>query len=157
MNASRTTQLMVGVFTLVGIVALAFLSLRLGKLDLLPEPGYTIYANFDNISGLRMADRIEIAGVRVGKVVGISLHNDRARIAMRLDKDVKVDDEAIAAIKTSGIIGEKYISIALGPGEHEVTDGATLRQTESSFVLEDVIGRLINESGSEKEKDKTKK
>jgi len=148
MYTSATTKLVVGVFALLGIAALAYLSLRLGRIELLPAPGYTIYADFDNISGLKMGDRIEIAGVQVGKVVGISLDHDRARVGMRLDQDVKVDDEAIASIKTSGIIGDKYVSIEAGGGDHYLTSNQTLRQTESAFVLEDAIGQLINSSGS---------
>ncbi len=154
MYASRTTQLIVGVFALLGIGALAFLSLRLGNLELIPEPGYTIYANFDNISGLKMGDPVQIAGVQIGKVVGISLNQDRARVAMRIHSKVKIDDEAITSIKTSGIIGEKYVSIALGGGDRELANGDTVRQTESAFVLEDAIGQLISNASSGGEKDK---
>lgn len=156
MYASRTTQLIVGIFALLGIGAMCYLSFSLGKIEILPQAGYTIYADFDNISGLKMGDRIEIAGVQVGKVVAISLDNERARVGMHLRPNVKVDNEAIAAIKTSGIIGEKYISIAPGPGDHLLAAGDTLRQTEGSFILEDAIGQLLNNTGSsgggEKEK-----
>ncbi|MFZ0889443.1 MAG: outer membrane lipid asymmetry maintenance protein MlaD [Candidatus Binataceae bacterium] len=155
MYASRTTQLIVGLFTLLGIAAMGYLSFSLGKMELLPAPGYTIYADFDNISGLKTGDRVEIAGVQIGKVLAISLRKERARVGMRLRPDVKVDNEAIAAIKTSGIIGDKYVSIAPGPGDHLLVAGDTLRRTESSFVLEDAIGQLISQSGSEGgEKDK---
>jgi len=156
MYASRTTQLIVGIFALLGIGAMAYLSFSLGKIEILPQPGYTIYADFDNISGLKIGDRVEIAGVQVGKVVEISLRQERARVTMHLRPNVKVDNEAIASIKTSGIIGEKYITISPGPGDHLLVAGDTLRRTESSFVLEDAIGQLINQSGSgsgEKDKD----
>jgi len=155
MYASRTTQFIVGIFALLGIAALAYLSMRLGRVELFPTPGYTIYANFDNISGLKTGDLIEIAGVQVGKVSGISLRDNRARVAMHLNQGVDIDNEAIAAVKTSGIIGDKYVSIALGPGEKTLGNGATLRQTQSAFVLEDAIGQLINSSsssGGQKEK-----
>jgi phospholipid/cholesterol/gamma-HCH transport system substrate-binding protein len=158
MYASRATQFIVGLFALLGIAALAILSLRLGRIELLPEPGYTIYANFDNISGLKKGDRVEIAGVQIGKVTSISLNEDRARIAMRLNSGLKIDDQAIAAIKTSGLIGDKYVSLAPGPGDHDLTDGGTLRQTESAFVLEDAIGQLISSTGNSKDaSDKDKK
>jgi phospholipid/cholesterol/gamma-HCH transport system substrate-binding protein len=159
MYAGRVTQLIVGIFTLIGIAALMFLSMRLGRIELFPTPGYTLYANFDNISGLKTGDRVEIAGVQVGKVVAISLDHERARIAMRINDGVQVDNETIAAIKTSGIIGDKYVSISLGPGDHFLADGGRIRETESAFVLEDAIGQLINSSGTgaaggEKDKDK---
>lgn len=148
MYASRTTQFIVGIFALLGIAALGYLSMRLGRVELFPAPGYTIYANFDNISGLKAGDLVEIAGVQVGKVTGISLKDNRAQVAMHLNRGVEVDDDAIAAVKTSGIIGDKYISVALGGGEKTLGNGATLRQTQSAFVLEDAIGQLINSSGS---------
>jgi len=148
MYATRTTQLIVGIFAILGIIALAILSLSLGKLTLLPRPGYTLYASFDNISGLKTGDQVQLAGVQVGKVVEIGLKDVRARVAMRVDEGVPIDADAIAAVKTSGIIGDKYVSIALGPSDRILRDGDTIRQTESAFVLEDAIGQIINSSGS---------
>jgi phospholipid/cholesterol/gamma-HCH transport system substrate-binding protein len=148
MYASRFTQFIVGLFALLGIAALVYLSVRLGNIGIVPTPGYTLYANFDNISGLKSGDQVQLAGVPIGKVQSISLQDNRAHIAMRINSGVQIDTEAIAAIKTSGIIGDKYVSIALGPGEHNLTNGGMIRQTESAFVLEDAIGQLINSSGS---------
>ncbi len=147
MYASRTTQFIVGVFGVIGIVALMILSFRLGEVQLFPLPGYTVYANFDNISGLKTGDQVEIAGVQVGKVTRIALHSERARVAMRINDGVQIDEDAIASVKTSGIIGDKYISIQLGPGDKILKDGDLIRQTQSAFVLEDAIGQLINSSG----------
>ena len=77
---------------------------------------------------------------------------------MHLNNEVKIDNEAIAAIKTSGIIGDKYVSIAPGPGEHDLIDGGIIRQTESAFVLEDAIGQLISSTENSKgSSDKDKK
>ena len=88
MYASRTTQLFVGIFTLVGIAALVFLSVRLGRVEIFPAPGYTLFANFDNIAGLKTGDQVEIAGVKVGKVTNIGLKDNRARVAMRINDGV---------------------------------------------------------------------
>jgi phospholipid/cholesterol/gamma-HCH transport system substrate-binding protein len=148
MYASWTTKLIVGLFALAGIAALAILSLRLGKIELFNSNGYVVYANFDNISGLKSGDEIEIAGVQVGKVVALSLKDYRAHVALRLDQGVEVDTEAIASIKTSGIIGDKYVSISLGSGEHDVAAGGLIQRTQSAFVLEDAIGQLINSNNS---------
>jgi phospholipid/cholesterol/gamma-HCH transport system substrate-binding protein len=148
MYATRTTQLIVGIFAILGIVALAILSLSLGKLTLLPKPGYTLYASFDNISGLKTGDQVQLSGVQIGKVTQIELKDMRARVVLRVDDGVPIDKGAIASIKTSGIIGDKFVSIALGPSDSTLKDGDTIRQTESAFVLEDAIGQLINNSGS---------
>jgi phospholipid/cholesterol/gamma-HCH transport system substrate-binding protein len=152
MYASRTTRLIVGSFVLLGLTALAYLSFRLARLELFPPPGYTIHASFDDVSGLKLGDPVDIAGVQVGKVTAISLRDGRAQISMRLNDGVQVDDDAIAAIKTSGLIGDKYVSIAPGAGDKVLKDGDALRHTQSAFVLEDVIGQLINNLGSRSSK-----
>src|SRR5258708_25355382 len=148
MYASRTTQFIVGIFAILGIVALAILSLSLGKIPLFPPPGYNLFASFDNISGLKTGDQVQLAGVQIGKVVNIGIKDYRARVALRVNEGVQIDEDAIAAIKTSGIIGDKYVSIQLGPSDHYLKDGDTIRQTQSAFVLEDAIGQLINSSSS---------
>jgi phospholipid/cholesterol/gamma-HCH transport system substrate-binding protein len=148
MYASRTTQFIVGIFALLGILALVYLSVRLGRVAIFPPPGYTVYANFDNVSGLKAGDQVSIAGVDIGKVTGIELHNYRASVTLHIDPEVKIDDQAIAAIKSSGLIGDKFVSIALGPGDHDLTNGGVIRHTESSVVLEDLIGQLINGSAT---------
>lgn len=154
MYASRTTQFVVGLFGLLGILALAFLSFRLGRIEIFEPPGYTIYGNFDTVAGLKVGDVVNVAGVKVGRVSSIHLDHFRARVGMHLQQGVEVDNEAIASIKTSGIIGDKYISISLGAGDKMLAGGDTLHKTESAFVLEDAIGQLINSTpsnGSKKE------
>lgn len=157
MYATRTTQFIVGIFAILGIVALAILSISLGKISVFPPPGYTLYARFDNISGLKVGDQVQLSGVQIGKVVDIGIKDNQALVAMRINQGVKIDDQAIAAIKTSGIIGDKYVSIQLGPGDRYLADGDTIRQTQSAFVLEDAIGQLINNSGSGGGSDKESK
>jgi phospholipid/cholesterol/gamma-HCH transport system substrate-binding protein len=144
MDASPTTKLIVGLFGILGIAALGFLTFRLGRVSLVPPAGFVLNAVFDDVAGLKAGDEVEIAGVKVGKVVSITLDGARARVAMRIAPGVEVDDEAIAAVKTAGIIGDKYVSIALGAGERTLAEGTVIRQTQSAFVLEDAIGRLIS-------------
>src|SRR5437870_766209 len=147
MYASRTTQLIVGIFALLGIAALGYLSISLGRIELFPAPGYTLYADFDNLGGLKIGDRVEIAGVKVGKVQDITLKENRAHVALHLNQGVEVDDDTIAEIDTSGLIGDKYIALDLGGG-NVLKDGGKITHTQSAFVLEKAIGQLINGSGS---------
>src|SRR5271166_745409 len=149
MYASRTTQFIVGIFGLVGIAALSVLAFTLGRIPLVAQPHYTLYAMFDNVSGLKVNDGIQIAGVKVGKVAMITLSqkNERARVTMLINEGIMVDVEAIASIKTSGIIGDKYVALSIGAGD-PLKDGGAITHTESSFVLEDAIGQLLNSSGS---------
>jgi phospholipid/cholesterol/gamma-HCH transport system substrate-binding protein len=149
MYASRTTQFIVGIFGLVGIAALSVLAFTLGRIPLVAQPHYVLYAMFDNVSGLKENDAIQIAGVRVGKVAQITLSqkNERAQVVLQVHDGVMIDDDAIASIKTSGIIGDKYVAISIGAGD-PLKDGGTITRTESSFVLEDAIGQLINSTSS---------
>ncbi len=149
MYASRTTQFIVGIFGLVGIAALAVLAFTLGRIPLVAAPHYTLFAMFDNVSGLKNNDAVQIAGVKVGKVAAITLSqkNERARVTLQLNDGIMVDEDAIASIKTSGIIGDKYVAISIGGGD-PLKEGGTIVHTESSFVLEDAIGQLVNGSGS---------
>lgn len=149
MYASRTTQLIVGIFGLVGIAALSVLAFTLGRIPLLAPPHYDLYAMFDNVSGLKTNDAVQIAGVKVGKVGAITLSqkNYRAKVTFQINQGVMVDDDAIASIKTNGIIGDKYVSIALGAGE-PLKDGGVILHTESSFVIEDLIGQFVSSGKS---------
>jgi phospholipid/cholesterol/gamma-HCH transport system substrate-binding protein len=156
MYATRTTQFIVGIFAILGIVALAILSVSLGKISLLPAPGYTLYAKFNDISGLKTGDQVQMAGVQVGKVAQIGLKDNRARVALRVDDGVSIDAEAFASVMTSGIIGSKYISIQLGPSDKILKDGDTITHTQDAFNLETAIGALINNTGSgSSDKDKS--
>jgi phospholipid/cholesterol/gamma-HCH transport system substrate-binding protein len=148
MYASRTTQFIVGIFGLVGIAALSVLAFTLGRIPLVAAPHYTLYAMFDNVSGLKVNDAIQIAGVKVGKVAAITLSqkNERARVTLQVHEGIMVDEDAIASIKTSGIIGDKYVAVSIGGGD-PLKDGGTVTHTESSFVLEDAIGQLVNSGG----------
>jgi phospholipid/cholesterol/gamma-HCH transport system substrate-binding protein len=149
MYASPTTKLIVGIFGIVGIAAFAVLSLRLGQITIIPPASYFLSAQFDDVAGLKPGDEVEIAGVKVGKVASISLDGPRARVTMRIAEGVEIDDEAMAAVKTAGIIGDKYVSISLGAGEKVLADGGVVRQTQSAFVLEDAIGKLISNASDE--------
>ena len=148
MYASRATQFIVGLFALLGIVALAILSFRLGQISILPAPRYLLYADFDSVAGLKPGDEVDIAGVEIGKVLSERLVGNQAQVVMEIRKGVQIDDEAIASIRSVGIIGGKYISIQLGPSEKILANGGRIVQTESSFNLENAVGQMINNVGT---------
>ena len=149
MYASRTTQFIVGVFGLVGIAALSVLAFTLGRIPLIAPPHYVLNAMFDDVSGLKDNDKVQIAGVKVGKVKSINLSpkNARALVILEINNGISIDDDAMASIKTNGIIGDKYIAISLGAGD-PLKDGGTIPHTESSFALEDIIGQFVTKTPS---------
>ncbi|MBI3989528.1 MAG: outer membrane lipid asymmetry maintenance protein MlaD [candidate division NC10 bacterium] len=148
-------EVLVGLFVLIGIAALAYLSIKLGKLEVLGSRGYTVTAEFDSIGGLKNGASVEIAGVEVGRVVGISLNNEeyRAVVTMRIRLDVKLQEDVIASIRTKGLIGEKYVAINPGAAETLIKDRGKIRETTSPVEVEELLGKYIFGSpGGEKPK-----
>ncbi len=136
-------ELAVGFFVLVGILALGYISIKLGKLEVIGGGGYTVYAEFEKAGGIKSGSIVEIAGVEVGKVKSIRLNDYQALVELTIYKDVKIQEDAIASIKTKGLIGEKYVQIAPGGSEKIIPDGGKIRETESAVDLEELISKYV--------------
>ena len=136
-------ELMVGLFILAGIICLGYLSIKLGKMEVLGGKGYEVYAIFSNIGGLRTGSSIEIAGVDVGRVKSITLDNYQARVVLNLPWSLKIQEDAIASVKTKGLIGEKYIEITPGGSEKVIEPGGRMRETQPAVDLEELISKFV--------------
>lgn len=149
----RQVELAVGVFILLGIIALAFLALKVSGLSF-QEAGnqtYTVTAEFNNIGSLKPRAKVSIAGVTVGQVTNISLDplSARAVVEMAINKEVDyLTTDSIAGIKTSGVLGEQYVSISVGGAPDILEDGDKIIDTQSAVVLEDLIGKFLTTMGS---------
>lgn len=137
-------ELVVGVFVLVGIVCLGYLSIKLGKLELIGGNVYEVVAQFNTASGLKAGSSIEIAGVEVGRVRAITLQEDRAAVTLAVDNTVKLYTDTIASIKTRGIIGEKFLALSPGGGGDPLKPGDTIRDTESGLDLEELVSQYVH-------------
>jgi phospholipid/cholesterol/gamma-HCH transport system substrate-binding protein len=136
-------ELAVGIFVMIGILAIGYMSVRLGKLELMGGRGYIVYAEFEKAGGIKPGAVIEIAGVEVGTIKSINLDNNLALIEFALDDTVKLQEDAIASIKTKGLIGEKYIQITPGGSEKILQTGGKLRETESAVDMEELISNYV--------------
>ncbi|MBI5428120.1 MAG: outer membrane lipid asymmetry maintenance protein MlaD [Nitrospinae bacterium] len=136
-------ELVVGVFMMVGIAGLGWLSVKLGKKEILGTDYYSVYADFESISGLRENAEIEIAGVKVGTVGTISLAKNMARVELKILKNVKIPDDTIVSVKTRGLIGDKMISVSLGGSPQLLKAGDVIMETESVIDLENLISQYI--------------
>jgi phospholipid/cholesterol/gamma-HCH transport system substrate-binding protein len=136
-------EVTVGLFVVLGLCALAYLSIRLGQLQIGQGRTYDLTAVFPSVAGLRVGATIEIAGVQVGRVQDITLANYTAVVTLRLDKQVQLQEDAIASIRTRGLIGEKYVSITPGGSERLLTAGGRIREVEPPIDIETLIGRFI--------------
>lgn len=142
-----TLELIVGIFVLIGILCLAWLSVKLGKMELVGGDHYLVHADFDSVSGLKKGATVEIAGVEVGRVDRIELdptYSDRARVYLRIRDGVKLQDDVIASVRTSGIIGDKFIKLKPGGSEKLLADGGRIRDTESAVDLEELLSKYIH-------------
>lgn len=137
-------ELIVGVFVLLGLACLAYLSIKLGKLELIGGNVYEVVAQFNSASGLKPGSAIEIAGVEVGRVRGITLKEDRAAVTLAVDDRVKLYSDTIASIKTRGIIGEKFLALSPGGGGDPLKPGDTIRDTESGLDLEELVSQYVH-------------
>jgi len=137
-------EMVVGVFVLVGLLGLGYLSIKLGKLDLVGGGIYEVEAQFNSASGLKSGSAIEIAGVEVGRVRGITLNQDRAIVKLAVNDNVKLYTDTIASIKTRGIIGEKFLALSPGGGGDLLKPGDTIRDTESGLDLEELVSQFVH-------------
>lgn len=138
----------VGLFMLVGLACLGYLAVALGDFEPFGSDRYSLNARFTSSSGLKPGAFVEVGGVRVGKVGAIDLDyaTYEAVVRLELDPQVQLQDDAIASIRTEGIIGDKFVKITPGGSEILLTPGADIVETEASISLEELISKYIFES-----------
>ena len=143
-------ELVTGIFVVLGIICLTYLALTVAGVSLGGSSGYNLTARFTSTSGLREGAVVEAAGVRIGTVSNIEFDPQRyeAIVQLQINEGIPVQEDAIAAVRTQGIIGEKYISIIPGGFEETLTDGDEIFETESSVSLEELVSRYIFSSGT---------
>jgi len=137
-------EFIVGIFVLIGLCCMGYLTIKLGKMEVFGNDGYTVTASFSSVAGLKTGASVEIAGVPVGKVTGIDLSKAyAARVSLLIDKDIELSDDCIASVKTSGLIGDKYISISLGGSSEMLASGGEITETESAVDIESLISKYV--------------
>lgn len=140
---SRETS--VGIFVLIGLLCVGYLTIKLGQMELFDTKGYTLEARFTAVNGLRTGAEVEIAGVPVGKVTKIALDptTQLALVSLQINNDVHLSDDVIASIKTSGLIGDKYVQLSPGGSSTELHNGDTITETEPAVDIEELISKYV--------------
>jgi phospholipid/cholesterol/gamma-HCH transport system substrate-binding protein len=133
------TEVVVGFFLLLGLLALGYLAVKLGKMEVVGSSGYTVQATFSNVAGLRVGTSVEIAGVDVGWVEGIRLKNYQAIVAFRIKDGVQLPEDSIASIRTKGLIGEQFVRISPGGAERNLQPGDEIKETEPPVDIMELI------------------
>jgi len=140
-------EMIVGLFLLVGFACFSYLAIKMGDIKILNNETYDLIARFTSISGLKTGSVVELAGVNVGKVSRIELDpgDYEAIVHLDVDKSVKLQDDAIASVRTAGIIGDKYIKLTPGGSDTILGSGDEIEETESSISLEELVSKYIFE------------
>ncbi|UYG02283.1 outer membrane lipid asymmetry maintenance protein MlaD [Halomonas sp. LR3S48] len=149
MKRSKTMELGVGLFMLAGILGLLFLGLRVSGLTFeMPSDSFRLEANFANVGGLKPRARVTMSGVTVGRVSAIELDTEwyDARVVLELDAELedRLPRDTTAAILTSGLLGEQYVGLTVGGDPETLSDGDTIRDTQSALVLEELIQQFVS-------------
>ncbi len=136
-------EVFVGLFLVIGMASFSYLCVKFAKMEIVGGNYYTLSAEFDSVSGLKNGADVEIAGVKVGKVSSIALKEDTAVVQLSIMDDIEIQDDAIASIRTRGIIGDKFLSISPGGSDEIIKENGTIRETESPVDIEQLISKYV--------------
>jgi len=142
MERSRV-NIAVGIFVVIGVAALAYLSVKLGQVSFFGAGGYVVTADFPSVGGLKPGSTVEIAGVEIGRVESIGLADYQAHVTLRINKGVKLQEDSIASIKTKGLIGEKYLRISPGGSDRIIPPNGKIREVEAPVDFEELLSKYI--------------
>ena len=144
--AKRTIEILVGLFVMLGLAALVFVSLKAANLTSFSNgDSYPLTARFDNIGGLKARAPVRSAGVVVGRITGISLDpkSYQGVVAMEIQRDYQFPKDTSAKILTAGLLGDQYVGLEPGGEVDNLPAGGTIKQTQSAVVLENLIGQFL--------------
>ncbi|PCI44613.1 MAG: outer membrane lipid asymmetry maintenance protein MlaD [Proteobacteria bacterium] len=134
----------VGIFVFLGIMAMAWMAIKLGQVGGLGSSGYNVSATFEDAGGLRAGADVMLAGVSIGRVASVQLQGqEEALLQLEIQQGVKLTTDAIAAVRTKGIIGERYVRISQGADDEIIENHGEIEETESAINIEDLISKYI--------------
>ena len=139
----RRVNIAVGIFLVLGVLALGYLSIKLGRVSLFGSSGYVVSVDFPSVGGLKAGSSVEIAGVEIGRVESIGLADYQARVMIRLNRDIKLQEDSIASIKTKGLIGEKFVRISPGGSEKIIQPNGRIREVVAPVDFEELLSKYI--------------
>ena len=151
-------ETIVGIFVVIGLLCVGYMTVKLGKIRMFGGDYYTLYARFTSVSGVRVDSPVEIGGIEVGRVEQLTIDQDKqiSVVTLRIEKDIKVYEDAIASIKTAGLIGDKLINIDPGGGGDILKPGGTITETNAPMDIEALIGKYAFGDLKKEDKKETK-
>jgi len=156
-----TMETIVGIFVIFGLLCVGYMTVKLGKVNILGDNSYSLVAKFTTVTGLRIGSPVNILGIDVGRVEKITMdqENQKAIVELRIKKDIKIYDDAIASIKTEGLIGDKYLNVDPGGGGDLLKPNGVITDTQAAMDIEQLIskyafGEVKKDKAKEEEKEK---
>jgi len=150
MNEYKKIEMIVGAFVLAGIISISWMAVKLGQIGGMGADGYELAAVFTDAGGMREGSDVMMAGVVIGRVGKVTVNKDsEARLTLVINNDIPISEDAIASVRTKGIIGERYIRISQGGSLDMLQSGDEIEETEPAINIEDLVSKYIFSSGKE--------
>jgi phospholipid/cholesterol/gamma-HCH transport system substrate-binding protein len=136
-------ETVVGIFVVIGLLAIAYMTVKLGNVGFIGEQSYSLYAKFSSVTGLRTGNPVNMLGLEIGRVESFEMDQENlvAVVQLKISNGIKVYDDAIASIKTEGLIGDKFVSIDPGGGGDLLEHGDTITDTESPTDIMELVSK----------------
>jgi len=136
-------ETVVGIFVVIGLLCITYMAVNLGNVGFIGENAYSLYGKFNTVTGLREGNPVNMLGLEVGRVQKFTMdqENQQVVVEFKIDKGIEVFDDAIASIKTEGLIGDKFVAIDPGGGGDLLADGDTITDTNSPTDIMDLISK----------------
>lgn len=133
----------VGIFVVIGLLCLGYITVKLGNLSLINSDTYSLNTKFTSVSGLRTGNSVEMFGIKIGRIGKLSMDQKEqvAVVELKIDKEFEIYGDAIASVKTSGLIGDRYVQIDPGGAEEKLGHGDSIIETEAPIDLQELIGK----------------
>ena len=133
----------VGIFLVIGLICIGYMTVKLGHVNLWGDNAYPLFARFTTVTGLRTGSLVYISGIEVGRVEKLAMDQEKqqALVELRIRNDIKIHDDAIASIKTEGLIGDMYISIDPGGAGDPLKPGGTITETQPPVDVTELISK----------------
>ena len=149
-----TQETVVGIFVVIGLFAIAYMTVKLGNVGFIGEQSYSLYAKYTSVSGLRVGSPVNMLGLEIGRAEAFKMdqENQVAVVELKINNGIEVYDDAIASIKTEGLIGDKFVSIDAGGGGDLLANGDIIADTESPTDIMDLVSKYaFGDVGGEEE------
>jgi phospholipid/cholesterol/gamma-HCH transport system substrate-binding protein len=151
-------ETVVGIFVVIGLIGVGYMTIKLGKVSLFGDDYYSLYARFSSVSGLKTGSPVEVHGIEVGRVEKMTLDSEKqsAVLQLKIQKGLTIYDDAIASVKTAGLIGDKFVNIDPGGGGEALASGAFISETTSPTDMEELISKYAFGDVTKNKKNETK-